>query len=110
MRRLLPFDFDDFTDTIRRYISEVEALSTAKRSEIVAKNRAIDDGVFAAAQDPRKKMVAPAKESVPPISELRSAGKRAGGAGAGDAGVRQGVRAGVGKWRVGAGAGEFARE
>jgi N-acetylated-alpha-linked acidic dipeptidase len=64
---IIPFDFDDFTDTIRRYISEVETLATSKRTEITARNRAIDDGVYAAAQDPRKKMVVPAKETVPPF-------------------------------------------
>ncbi len=64
---LMPFDFDDFTDTIRRYVSEVEALATSKRNEISARNKAIDDGVFAATDDPRRKMQAPPKETVPPF-------------------------------------------
>ena len=64
---IIPFDFDDFTDTIRRYISEVQTLATSKRNEVTARNKAIDDGVYAAAQDPRRPTVAPAKEAVPPF-------------------------------------------
>ena len=50
---LLPFDFDDFTDTIRRYIDEVQKLARDKRDQIVERNRQIDEGVFAAVNDPR---------------------------------------------------------
>ena len=50
---LLPFDFDNFTDTIRRYIDEVQKLARDKRDQIVERNRQIDDGVFAAIDDPR---------------------------------------------------------
>jgi N-acetylated-alpha-linked acidic dipeptidase len=64
---LLPFDFDNFTATIRRYVSEVERLSTEERSAIVTRNRQIDDGAFAAANDPRFPTIAPAKEPVPPF-------------------------------------------
>ena len=42
---LLPYDFDDFTDTVRRY----------------------DEGVFAAVVDPRTPMLAPPREAVPPF-------------------------------------------
>jgi len=64
---LLPFDFDDFTATMRRYVAEVEKLSTDTRNRIEAQNRAIDAGVFTAAMDPRFPTIAPAKEAVPPF-------------------------------------------
>ena len=64
---LLPFDFDNLTDTIRRYIDEVERLARDKRDQIIERNREIDDGVFAAIDDPRHKKIPPAKEPVPPF-------------------------------------------
>jgi len=64
---LLPYDFDNFTDTIHRYIDEVKRLAAEKRDQIVERNRQIDDGVFAAVNDPRRPTVAPPKEAVPPF-------------------------------------------
>jgi len=63
---LLPFDFDDFTDTVRRYIDELQKLAREKRDQIIERNRQIDEGVFAAIDDPRHKMLPPAREAVPP--------------------------------------------
>ena len=64
---LLPFDFDDFTDTIRRYVDEVQKLAKEKRDQIVERNRQIDEGIFAAIDDPRHKQTTPPKEPVPPF-------------------------------------------
>ena len=64
---LLPYDFDDFTDTLKRYVQEVEKLAADKRDEIIELNREIDDGVFAAVNDPRRKTIPPPKETVPPF-------------------------------------------
>jgi N-acetylated-alpha-linked acidic dipeptidase len=63
---LLPLDFDNFTDTIRRYIDEVERLARDKRDQIMERNRQLDEGVFAALLDPRRPTVPPEKEGVPP--------------------------------------------
>jgi N-acetylated-alpha-linked acidic dipeptidase len=63
---LLPLDFDNFTDTIRRYINEVQKLANDKREQIVERNREIDEGVFAAVEDPRRPRKAPVKEPAPP--------------------------------------------
>jgi N-acetylated-alpha-linked acidic dipeptidase len=68
--QVIPFDFTDFTDTIRRYVEEIERLAQTQRSEILEHNREIDDGVFAATNDPRRPMVLPAKEPVPPFLNL----------------------------------------
>jgi N-acetylated-alpha-linked acidic dipeptidase len=64
---LLPFDFDDFTATMRRYIGEVQRLATEERNQIIERNRQIDQGAFTAANDPRFPVQAPAKEAVPPF-------------------------------------------
>jgi N-acetylated-alpha-linked acidic dipeptidase len=67
---VIPFDFTDFTDTIRRYVEEIERLAQTQRSDILERNREIDDGVFAATNDPRRPTVAPIKEPVPPFLNL----------------------------------------
>ncbi|HWC99866.1 MAG TPA: M28 family metallopeptidase, partial [Candidatus Sulfopaludibacter sp.] len=64
---LLPLDFGDFTETIGRYVQEVEKLARDKREQIIERNREIDDGVFAAINDPKNPRQAPKKETVPPI-------------------------------------------
>jgi N-acetylated-alpha-linked acidic dipeptidase len=64
---LLPLDFDNFTDTIRRYIDEVAKLARDKRDEIIDRNHSIDEGVFQAVSDPRFPTTAPPREAVPPF-------------------------------------------
>jgi len=63
---LLPYDFDNFTETIKRYIDEVQKLAKEERDRIVETNRRIDEGLFAAIMDPRVPMNPPPKEAVPP--------------------------------------------
>jgi N-acetylated-alpha-linked acidic dipeptidase len=64
---LLPFDFDNFTDTLRRYIDEVQKLARDKRDQTVERNRELDEGVFAAIDDPRHPRHAPPREATPPF-------------------------------------------
>ena len=64
---LLPYDFGDFTDTIRRYIDEVEKLARDMRDQTVERNRQLDEGLFAAIDDPREKLAPPPREAVPPF-------------------------------------------
>jgi N-acetylated-alpha-linked acidic dipeptidase len=68
--QVIPFDFTDFTDTIRRYVEEIERLAQTQRADILEHNREIDDGVFAATNDPRRPLVLPAREPVPPFLNL----------------------------------------
>ena len=63
---ILPFDFDDFTDTVRRYVNEVRKLASDARDRAIETNRRIDDGVYAATQDPRRKTAPPPKQALPP--------------------------------------------
>ena len=64
---LLPYDFDDFTDTLRHYVDEVENLARDVRAQTVERNRRIDEGLFAAIDDPREKTQPPPKEPLPPF-------------------------------------------
>jgi N-acetylated-alpha-linked acidic dipeptidase len=63
---LLPFEFTDFSDTVSRYVSELQRLADRKRREIVERNREIDEGVYSATADPKKTNVPPPKEMAPP--------------------------------------------
>jgi len=64
---LLPYDFNDFTDTVRRYIDEVEKLARDMREQIVERNRRIGEGLFAAINDPREPLAPPPTEAAPPV-------------------------------------------
>jgi N-acetylated-alpha-linked acidic dipeptidase len=65
---LLPFEFGDFTDTIKSYVADVKNLANKMRNDAIERNRELDEGVFSATADPRQKpaSVAPPREEVPP--------------------------------------------
>ena len=63
---ILPFEFGDFADTMRKYMKELEKLLADKQQEIGETNRELDEGVFNATLDPRRPKVAPPREEVPP--------------------------------------------
>jgi N-acetylated-alpha-linked acidic dipeptidase len=63
---LLPFQFGDFADTIHTYLDELKKLSSDQRAQIEEQNRELDEGVFTATADPRKKYVPPSRQPVPP--------------------------------------------
>jgi N-acetylated-alpha-linked acidic dipeptidase len=64
---LLPYDFTLFADTMHRYAGEVKKLLADKQEEIRARNEAIDQGLYAAASDPRHPLLAPPNLAVPPF-------------------------------------------
>ena len=64
---VLPFQFTDFADTIHTYVAEVKKLATDQRGAIKERNSQIEEGVYQALADPRKKMIPPSKEPVPPF-------------------------------------------
>jgi N-acetylated-alpha-linked acidic dipeptidase len=64
---LLPLDFDNFTATVGRYVREVQTLARGQREGTVERNREIDEGLFAAVNDPRLPLLAPPKEAAPPF-------------------------------------------
>jgi N-acetylated-alpha-linked acidic dipeptidase len=63
---VLPFQFSDFADTIRKYVDEVKALWKEKHDEIEERDRELDEGVFPAITDPKKVLVPPKREEIPP--------------------------------------------
>ena len=63
---VLPFDFTNFADTIRKYAEGVKKLLKEKQEEIRERNRQIEEGVFSAVADPKKTFIPPLAEQVPP--------------------------------------------
>jgi N-acetylated-alpha-linked acidic dipeptidase len=64
---LLPYDFTDFTDTIGKYVDELEKLWKTKSDEIKERNKELEEGVYVAIADPKKTLVPPKAEDVPPF-------------------------------------------
>jgi N-acetylated-alpha-linked acidic dipeptidase len=64
---LLPLEFGNFVDTMQMYVRELKNLSQKMRDDTTERNREIEEGVFRATDDPRKKLVAPARQPVPPF-------------------------------------------
>ncbi len=63
---LLPFDFTGLADTIHTYDDELKKLLKDKQDAVRERNLEIDEGVFAATNNPREPLVLPAKEDPPP--------------------------------------------
>lgn len=63
---LLPFDFTNFSETVRRYLDELQKLAKAKQEEIRERNKEIEEGVFSATADPKEKSVPPSIQEIPP--------------------------------------------
>ncbi len=63
---LLPFEFGNLADTVQTYVKELKKLSEHMQEEIRERNREIEEGVFQATNDPKRPLVAPKTESVPP--------------------------------------------
>jgi N-acetylated-alpha-linked acidic dipeptidase len=64
---LLPFDFTDFSDTVSRYVDQLQRLAERERRDIIERNREIGEGVYSATADPKKTEVPPKVETVPPF-------------------------------------------
>jgi N-acetylated-alpha-linked acidic dipeptidase len=63
---VIPFDYSGMTETISRYVDELEKLAKKKHDDAVERNHQLDEGVFSATADPRKKSVPPPREQVGP--------------------------------------------
>ncbi|MGA8528614.1 MAG: transferrin receptor-like dimerization domain-containing protein, partial [Acidobacteriaceae bacterium] len=63
---MLPFQFSDLADTVHMYVGELKKLDDQERSEAKEQNREISEGVYKALYDPKKQMVPPTVEEVPP--------------------------------------------
>jgi N-acetylated-alpha-linked acidic dipeptidase len=63
---LLPFEFTNVADTVGTYVKDVQALLKTRQDEVREQNLRITDGVFAAINDPRRPLLPPKPETVPP--------------------------------------------
>jgi len=63
---LLPFEFTNLADTVRKYVDDLKKILKNKQDEIRERNKQIEEGVFAATADPKKTSVPPSVEPVPP--------------------------------------------
>ena len=63
---LLPLDFTNFADTVRKYVEELRTLLKKEQDETRERNKQIEEGVFAATADPRQVSIPPKMEEVPP--------------------------------------------
>jgi N-acetylated-alpha-linked acidic dipeptidase len=63
---VLPFQFSDLADTIHTYVGELKTLLNDKRDQAKERDKEIDEGVYQALYDPKKQMVPPPVEPIPP--------------------------------------------
>src|SRR6266849_605302 len=63
---LLPFEFGNFADTVQTYLKELKSLSQKMQDDIRERNKEIEEGVFKATNDPKRPLVPPPAETVPP--------------------------------------------
>jgi N-acetylated-alpha-linked acidic dipeptidase len=63
---ILPFQFADLADTVHLYVTQLKSLADQRRDEVKERNREIQEGVYQALYDPKKTLVPPKVEPVPP--------------------------------------------
>lgn len=63
---LLPFQFSDLADTVHLYVGQLKALAKQARDDAKERDQEISDGVYKALYDPKKQMVPPPVEAIPP--------------------------------------------
>ena len=67
---MLPFQFSDQADTVHLYVTQLKTLAAEKRDEAKERNLEISEGVYRALYDPKKQMVPPPVEPVPPYLDF----------------------------------------
>ena len=63
---ILPFQFSDLADTVHMYVGQLQKLADDKREEAKERDREISEGVYKALYDPKKTLVPPPVEAIPP--------------------------------------------
>ncbi len=63
---LLPFEFTNFSETVKKYLGELQKLAKAKQDDIRERNKELEEGVFSATADPKERFVPPSAEEIPP--------------------------------------------
>jgi N-acetylated-alpha-linked acidic dipeptidase len=63
---LLPFEFTNLADTLRKYSEDLKKVLKTRREEVRERNQQLEEGVFSGTADPKKVSVPPPREDVPP--------------------------------------------
>jgi N-acetylated-alpha-linked acidic dipeptidase len=63
---VLPFEFTDLAETVNGYVKDLQKLLKTQQDEAKENNQQLDDGVFAAVNDPRRPLLPPKRKVVPP--------------------------------------------
>jgi len=64
---VLPYQFTDFAETMKKYTEEVKKLLKDQQDEANETNKNLDEGVYLATSDPRHPIVPPKRAEVPPF-------------------------------------------
>jgi len=64
---VLPYEFSRLSDRVGTNLKEVQDLLTTTRDSIEEQNHELDESTFVAMNDPRRPLVPPARENVPPF-------------------------------------------
>jgi N-acetylated-alpha-linked acidic dipeptidase len=64
---VLPYEFGRLSDRVAANLKETQDLLTATRDSIEEQNRQLEESTFVAMNDPRRPLVPPAREPVPPF-------------------------------------------
>ena len=63
---LLPFAFTNLSETANGYMKQIQKLRDSTNDQLTERNRAIEEGVYLATNDPRDPVRAPVHENPPP--------------------------------------------
>jgi N-acetylated-alpha-linked acidic dipeptidase len=63
---IIPYEFEGLSHTVAQYIEELKALLESRRKEAEDIRQNLNEGVYAAANDPRNPTVAPPAREIPP--------------------------------------------
>ena len=64
--KLLPFEFTNLADTLRKYSEDLKKALKTRQEEVRERNQQLEEGVFSGTADPKKISVPPPREDVPP--------------------------------------------
>jgi N-acetylated-alpha-linked acidic dipeptidase len=64
---VLPYQFTDFAETMKKYSDELKKLAKDQQDEANETNQKLDDGVYSAISDPRHPIIPPQRAEVPPF-------------------------------------------
>ena len=63
---ILPFDFSDFSETVKKYFNEITKLTDNMRKETEEQNKRLDDSDYVYVSDPTKTFIPPKKKGPVP--------------------------------------------